>query len=81
MGISRTQVVKFIRKGETGNGITSVTEYYLASSLSSGVTVYTEGWTTEMQTITAEKKYLWNYEMIAYSKGTQTFTEPVIIGV
>ena len=67
MGVSKTQVVKFIRKGETGNGISSVTEYYLASALSSGVTVSTTGWTTTVQTITATKKYLWNYEVITYS--------------
>ena len=77
MGISRTQAVKFIRNG---NGISSVTEYYLASELSSGVTVYTEGWTTTVQTITAEKKYLWNYKVTTYSNGSKTTTPPVIIG-
>jgi hypothetical protein len=83
MGVSRTQVVKFIRKGdkgETGNGISSVTEYYLASALSSGVTVSTAGWTTDTQTITEVKKYLWNYEVITYSNGAKTTTKPVIIG-
>ena len=80
MGVSKTQVVKFIRKGETGNGISSVTEYYLASALSSGVTVSTTGWTTTVQTITATKKYLWNYEVITYSNGAKTTTAPVIIG-
>ena len=80
MGVSRTQVVKFTRKGETGNGISSVTEYYLASTLSSGVTVSTAGWTTTVQTVTATKKYLWNYEVITYSNGSKTTTTPVIIG-
>lgn len=89
MGVTRTQVVKFIRKGdkgdkgdtgETGNGVSSVTEYYLASASSSGVTVSTTGWTTTIQTITATKKYLWNYEVITYSNGTKTTTTPVIIG-
>ena len=80
MGVSKTQVVKFIRKGETGNGISSVTEYYLASTLSSGVTVSTAGWTTTVQTVTATKKYLWNYEVITYSNGSKTTTTPVIIG-
>lgn len=80
MGVSKTQVVKFIRKGETGNGISSVTEYYLASALSSGVTVSTAGWTTTVQTVTATKKYLWNYEVITYSNGSKTTTTPVIIG-
>ena len=80
MGVTKTQVVKFIRKGDTGNGVSSVTEYYLASALSSGVTVSTAGWTTTVQTITATKKYLWNYEVITYSNGSKTTTTPVIIG-
>ena len=76
-GVTKTQIVKFIRMG---NGVSSVTEYYLASASSSGVTVSTTGWTTTIQTITAVKKYLWNYEVITYSNGTKTTTTPVIIG-
>ena len=76
-GVTKTQIVKFIRMG---NGVSSVTEYYLASASSSGVTVSTTGWTTTIQTITATKKYLWNYEVITYSNGTKTTTTPVIIG-
>ena len=60
----------------------SVTEYYLATTAASGVTTSTSGWTTAVQTITTEKKYLWNYEVIAYSDGsTPTTTAPAIIGV
>ena len=43
-----------------GNGISSVTEHYLATSASSGVTKNTSGWTTTVQAITSTKKYLWN---------------------
>ena len=66
--------------GDTGVGISSVTEYYLATASSSGVTTSTSGWTTSIQTVTATKKYLWNYEVITYSNGTTSTTTPVIIG-
>lgn len=68
-------------KGDTGTGISSVTEYYLATSSSSGVTRSTSGWTTSVQSVTATKKYLWNYEKITYADNTTSYTDPVIIGV
>lgn len=67
--------------GVDGVGIKNVTKYYLASEKSSGITVNTPGWTTTMQTMTEAKKYLWSYEIIAYTDGTSTKTTPVIIGV
>ena len=69
------------QKGSTGVGIKSVTEYYLATSSSSGVTTSTTGWTTTIQTITVDKKYLWNYEVITYTDNTTSTTTPIIIGV
>lgn len=66
---------------KVGKGISSITEYYLATSASSDVTISTAGWTTTVQTITADKKYLWNYEKITYSEGNPTYTTPAIIGV
>ena len=66
--------------GATGKGIKSITEYYLASSASSGVTISTSGWTTTIQTTTTSKKYLWNYEVIAYTDGTTSTTTVRIIG-
>lgn len=67
--------------GKDGVGIESVTKYYLASEKSTGITVSSLGWTTTMQTMTEAKKYLWSYEIIAYTNGTSTKTTPVIIGV
>lgn len=68
------------QKGATGVGVKSVTEYYLATASSSGVTSSTSGWTTDIQTITSDKKYLWNYEVITYTDNTTSSTAPVIIG-
>ena len=67
--------------GSAGKGIKSVTNYYLATNVNTGVTDTTSGWTTSIQTITATKKYLWNYEKITYTDNTTTKTTPVIIGV
>ena len=67
-----------------GKGIKSITEYYLATSASSGVTTEIKKWpwTTTIQTISPSKKYLWNYEIIAYTDGTSDPpSDPRIIGV
>jgi hypothetical protein len=70
-----------LNDGKDGKGIKSITEYYLATSAGSGVTTGTSGWTTAVQTITAAKRFLWNYEKVAYTDGTSTTSSPVIIGV
>ena len=72
--------IKGGKNGATGKGIKSVTNHYLATSSSSGVTTSTSGWTTTIQTITSSKKYLWNYETITYTDNSTTNTAPCIIG-
>lgn len=68
-------------KGATGKSIGSVVNYYLATASSSGVTTSTSGWTTTAQSVSASKKYLWNYEVIKYTDGTTASTTvPCIIG-
>lgn len=66
--------------GATGNGISSITNYYLATSQQSGVTTSTYGWTTTPQTMTEEKKYLWNYEVFTYTDKPSYTVPPHIIG-
>ena len=63
-----------------GVGISSVTEYYLVSSSSTGITTSTAGWTTTPQLTTTTNKYLWNYEKVTYSNGNVVNSTPVIIG-
>lgn len=67
--------------GSDGKGIKTIVNYYLASSSSSGVTTSTSGWTTEVQSMTSSKKYLWNYERITYTDNSTTNTTPTVIGV
>ena len=67
--------------GAAGKGISSITEYYLVTSESSGVTTSTSGWTTTIQSMTSDKRYLWNYRKTEYTTGNPTNTTPCIIGV
>ncbi len=64
----------------SGRGIESITEYYLASASSSGVTRNTQGWGQEVQNVSASRPYLWNYEVITYTDGTSDTSEPFVIG-
>ncbi|MGX9845294.1 phage tail spike protein [Streptococcus iniae] len=68
-------------KGSDGNGIANVTNYYLATAASTGITENSSGWTTTPQSMTEEKRYLWNYRVELYTNGTSKTTAPVIIGV
>lgn len=69
---------KYGEKGDAGVSIVSITEYYLLSEKTTGITTDSEGWSTEISSPT-DGKYLWNYETINYSDNTQSSTTPVII--
>ena len=69
--------------GETGKSVSKITEYYLATSASSGVTYSTSGWSTDptTQKLTTTNKYLWNCKITEYDDGTKGQpTTPVICG-
>ena len=66
--------------GTDGVSITEVLNYYLATNVSTGVTRQTDGWTPNIQTISPDKPYLWNYEEVKYSNTLSTYTDPCIIG-
>lgn len=68
-------------KGADGTGISNVTNYYLATTVSTGITRASTGWTTTPQPITSDKRYLWNYRVELYTNGTSKTTEPTVIGV
>lgn len=65
--------------GTDGKSISAITKYYLATS-SENVTKSTSGWTTTIQTISEDKRYLWNYEEVTFSDNTTFSTDPCIIG-
>lgn len=67
--------------GQNGKSIGSVVNYYLATNTNTGITASTSGWTTTVQSVSASKKYLWNYEIVKYTDGTiASTTAPCIIG-
>lgn len=70
-----------VRAGANGVGVLSVTNYYLAINQSDGVTNSTSGWTETVQQVSAQKRYLWNYEKITYTDGLSVNTKPAIIGM
>lgn len=68
---------------EDGRSITGVTNWYLATNTSTASDLPTKGaspWTTTVQNPSSSAKYLWNYEVITYSTGNPTVTDPCIIG-
>lgn len=68
-------------KGADGTGISNVTNYYLATTVPTGITRASAGWTTTPQPITSDKRYLWNYRVELYTNGTSKTTDPTVIGV
>ena len=66
--------------GDKGRGIVSITEMYLATNLSTGVTKNTIGWSSSVQDISASRPYLYNYEIIKYSDNTTEETDVALIG-
>ena len=69
--------------GKDGKGISSITDWYLATNISDVNNLPTIGqspWTTTVQTADSTHKYLWNYEVIDWTEGQDTITTPVIIG-
>ena len=66
--------------GATGNGIKSVVNYYLTTSVGSGVTVNTGGWGTSPTATTTTNKYIWCYQLITYTNNSTVKTTPAIIG-
>lgn len=70
------------QNGADGATVVSVTNYYLAWESASGVTTSTAGWTADAASAktSADKPYLWNYEVTKWSKGANTATAPHVIG-
>lgn len=78
--LSIADSLDFTSKQNYNKTIKEITNYYLATSLDKDVTISTTGWTESTQTVTAENRYLWNYECIELVDGTKYKTEPCIIG-
>ena len=66
--------------GDPGRSIVSIVNHYLATNATT-VDGTEPGWTTTVQTVSSNAKYLWNYETITYSSAPLTEdTDFCIIG-
>lgn len=70
-------------EGEAGRSLSAITEHYMVSDQSGGITIETSGWITgaPVPAMTSENKYLWNYETLIYSDGSTEDHDPKVIGV
>ena len=66
---------------DDGVGIKSITRYYTTNDKAEGVTAGGQNWSTKPTTPTADKKYMWSYDVITYTNDTSLVTKPAVIGV
>lgn len=65
---------------DDGVGIKSIKRYYTTNDQAEGVTAGGQNWSTKPTTVTADKKYMWSYDVITYTNDTNLVTEPAVIG-
>ena len=70
---------KLVADGSNGTGISSTTWYYLATTMATGVTRSTSGWTTSYQQGTPELPYVWRYGDTLLTNGTHQYTSCELI--
>ncbi|MCO4661200.1 Chromosome partition protein Smc [Streptococcus infantarius subsp. infantarius] len=65
---------------DDGVGIKSIKRYYTTNDQTEGVTAGGQNWSTKPTTVTADKNYMWSYDVITYTNDTSLVTEPAVIG-
>ena len=65
---------------DDGVGVKSIMRYYTTNNQAEGVTVAGQNWSTKPTTVTADKKYMWSYDVITYTNDTSLVTKPAVIG-
>ena len=79
----KTTVVKFIRKGDPGNGIASELDYYKATATKAAPAWANNGtWTLNAtpSDFSASKPYLWKVHITNYTEGNQSVGDPILEG-
>lgn len=67
--------------GEDGKGIKEIINYYATTTSPDTIPSQSDWEPNNAPALTPTNKYLWNYEVITYTKGDSTETDPAIIGV
>lgn len=75
--ISDPAVIGFYGNGSDGRGIVDIKNYYQVTTDTNPPTE----WLESVPMLDSVNKYLWNYEVITYTSGDPTVTDPAIIGV
>ena len=65
---------------DDGVGVKSIKRYYTTNDQAEGVTAGGQNWSTKPTTVTADKNYMWSYDVITYTNDTSLVTEPAVIG-
>ena len=65
---------------DDGVGIKSIERYYTTNDQAGGVTAGGQNWSTKPTTVTADKNYMWSYDVITYTNDTSLVTKPAVIG-
>lgn len=77
--ISEPTIMGVFSGSEAGKGIDDIIEYY---AVTSDTNIPSEqDWNLSVPELTPEKKYLWNYEVIKYTDGTEKEMKAAIVGV
>lgn len=66
--------------GTNGKGISEIHTYYQANNQTSGIYVYSSGWSEAFTAPSSSSKYLWTYQKTTYTDGSTETTSPHIIG-
>ena len=78
---SKTVAVIANKQGASGKEIRSVTNMYLLSASSTGVSIASDGWDDEYVEPTESYPYLWSYVHYVYTDGTTYDTVPAVLRV
>lgn len=78
-------IANWSKDGGTGNGIESITEFYLLNNDISKPTQYPtldnlNGWSTTAQETSNINRYLWNYTIVKYTDNSTDTAGPALIG-
>jgi hypothetical protein len=75
----RGTCVSYTKDGDKGTGISTTTWYYLATTMATGVTRSTSGWTTTYQQGTPDLPYVWRYGDTLLTDGNHQYTDCELI--
>ena len=66
--------------GKDGKGISKIQTFYQANNSTSGIYIYTSGWSETFTAPSSNSRYLWTYQKTTYTDGSTETTTPHIIG-